>query len=91
MRHIECRQKFRALDFCSLEIGRIVKSLVETRYYRGALSQTRENETVRGNGEKVVRTHVNNGLRSRSFAIRLLNGWNKKPEETGAVGSVREF
>lgn len=38
-----------------------------------------------------MRLQMTNGLRGESFAIRVVNGWNKLPQEVVEARSVYEF
>lgn len=80
-------KKLTTLELYSLETGKerghllqgfkTVKLLVEVRSHRGAVFQLRFNETLRGNGEEIVRYHVSTSLRSKSSTILAVNDWNK--------------
>lgn len=70
---------------------KIVDGPPEARDNNEALGQIRRKETIRVKEETIVRHHVLAGLRSKSFAIRVLNGWGNLPKEVAEVESVNEF
>lgn len=59
-----------------MQIFKIIKDLAETRDHHGALVQSKGEETLRGNGKPIMREDVILGLRSKSFALLVANGWN---------------
>lgn len=52
---------------------RVFRGMGEIWGHRGVTLQIRWKETLRENGNTIVRVHVTAGLRSKSFPIRVVN------------------
>lgn len=72
----------------ALKIG---KRLAEIRGHRGTIFRTSGKEKLRWNGKTTAREQVTNVLGGKSFAVQVVNGRDKLPEEVAEVGSVGEF
>lgn len=55
--------------------------LAGTWGHRGALLWIGGNDKLRGNRKTIAREHVATSSRSASFAILVVNAWNKLPED----------
>lgn len=85
--HTEYWQRVRVLVLYSLKRSRERGNVIDFQDQgcdrdKGSpwtLFQIRWNETFRGNGKKIPRKHVTTGSGSKSFAIQVVNDWNKPP------------
>ena len=99
LRHLPYDERLRQLKLFSLQRRRIRGDLISVfRIVKGydripvdSLFDLRRNERTRGHALTLKKPVAQLGCRASSFAVRVVNDWNRLPDEVVAADSVKTF
>ena len=98
LRNRTYEQRLEALDLYSLKRRRLRGDLIEAfKLLKGMTATQRpilfrsENVTLRGHELKLMKPRAAGTLRAKFFSHRVVNAWNKLPQEVVATTSVTSF
>lgn len=84
--HMRYEQRPKPLGLCPrrerhnlMQALKMANGLAELRGYREAILQKMRHKTLRGDGKTYVRERVTTESKSKSFTLRVVNGWRKRP------------